>query len=86
MILDKILKQLSLLTKGKTPSEKMEFLKDIGYNSFKEIKQLTDEQKADLFNFLLTRGSTGSTTENGYKINRPEKPKSIKDISFSIED
>lgn len=74
------------MTDGFTPDEKFKFLKKIGYNSFKDIEKLTPEQLEDLLTFLMKDKKKLETVEiSGVKVTRPEKPRSIKDISFTIK-
>ena len=88
MLLNKIKKQLGLLTKDMDKAQKLKFLKTIGYSGFGDIEKLSDEKKEDLYNFLLTKDSNSEYEiyeKNGYTISRPKNPKSVKDISFTFK-
>jgi hypothetical protein len=68
-------------------NEKKNFLKTLGFERWDEIAKLDNEQLQDLKTKLTDmKGKQMITFEqNGYIITRPRKPRSVKDIYFTIK-
>lgn len=88
MLLERIYKQLSLLTKDMNSQEKIKFLKTLGYNHHKEIERLTEDERQHLLTALMTKNKDGYIIEelkgtmSGYTISRAKNPRTVKDVGF----
>ncbi len=89
MLLERIYKQLSLLTKDMNDQQKIKFLKkSFGFNHWNEIEQLTEDERRDLLTALMTKNKDGyiikelKGTMSDYQISRAKNPRTVKDVGF----
>ena len=86
-ILNEIVQLLGEQTVGCTDAEKTKYLRNLGYESFSEVRKLTDNDLNHLISRLKDiKNSIEYVTvnNNGIYVTRPKRPTHVNQISFRI--